>query len=476
MSQILVIDDEPAICWGLQQALADLGHHVTMAGTAAQGIQAAERGDYQLVILDVRLPGEDGLSALPRIRDVVGEAVPFVVMTAFGDLETAVRAVRGRAFDYVTKPFDLDQMLAVVRRGLERINPAQTTPASGQSSATERTGCLLGQSAAMQRVFKDIALVAPTTAPVLITGESGVGKEEVALAIHRFSPRHEQPFVPIFLGALSPGLVESELFGHTRGAFTGATTSKSGLLALADEGTAFLDEIGDVPLPLQIKLLRAIERKEITPVGEATASAVNFRVLAATHRSLPDMVARGEFREDLLYRIGVYQIVVPPLRERRDDIPLLARHFLREITQKLGQSAEFSDAALEELTRRRWRGNVRELRNSVERAAIVSRGETIQPCHLAPEEWLIPKSQSTDTVTRLTTEVRHWAEETLESQSEIPAAAGDLYDRFLQVVEPPLLQATLARTQQQRGLAAQLLGIHRSTLRQKLSRMGQDDE
>lgn len=472
MSQILVVDDEPAICWGLQQVLTDLGHEVQIAATAEEGLLVAQGMGCDLVILDVRLPGADGLSTLPKLREIVGETVPFVVITAFGNLETAVQAVQAQAFDYVTKPFDLDQITEVVQRALQRVTPITV---SHPVAPIERSGCLLGQSPAMQRVFKDIALVAPTSAPVLITGESGVGKEEVALAIHRFSPRQQQPFVPVFLGALSPGLIESELFGHARGAFTGAALAREGLLALADHGTAFLDEIGEIPLALQIKLLRAIERKQITPVGEVAAHDVDFRVIAATHRSLPSMVEAGEFREDLLYRLSVYQIEVPPLRERREDIPLLARHFLRSITSTLNVSTEFAADTLHELCARPWRGNVRELRNVVERAAIVARGEMILPCHL-PEVGVMAQPPATDQLAGLSQQVTRWAEQALAGVEVTPNTSGDLYEKFLNVVEPPLLQATLQHTQQQRGLAAQLLGIHRSTLRQKLSRMGTDDD
>jgi two-component system nitrogen regulation response regulator GlnG len=324
----------------------------------------------------------------------------------------------------------------------------------------------------MQAIFKQIALVAGSDVPVLITGESGTGKELVAAAIHAHSRRREAPFVPICLAALSEGVIESELFGHVRGAFTGADRDRQGLLERADGGTVLLDEIGDVPLPVQVKLLRAIEQREVTPVGQTRARHSDFRVLAATNRRLDELVTQGAFREDLYYRLGVFHIHIPPLRERTDDIPLLAAHFLRRVTG--GTTAKrLSPAAVTELVSRPWQGNVRELRNAVERAAVVARGEEVEPEHFpAPSPLLAASSPSTDAqIRRLTAE---WVSEQWQRE---PSAAGlvDLYERFLRVSEPALLKSILAQCGENRAAAARILGIHRATLRQKLRDHGLDD-
>ncbi len=467
MSHVLVVDDEPTICWGFRELLSGEGHQVSIAGTARQALDELKKKVPDAVILDVRLPDIDGLTALEQIRERVGSEVPVIVITAFGNLDTAVRAIQAGAFDYLAKPFHLDQALEVVRRALasKQIDKPGTQPQAESLGAR-----LLGKSPAMQAVFKRIALVAATDAPVLITGESGTGKEEVAQAIHQHSTRAANPFIPVTLGALSGNVIESELFGHVRGAFTGADTARVGLLEQAHGGTVFLDEIGDVPLLMQVKLLRAIERHEVTPVGDPRPRAADFRVVAATHRPLSEMVAAGEFREDLLYRLSVFHIHLPPLRSRQDDIPLLANHFLQRFA---GEARPvFTEEALAELMKREWRGNVRELRNAVEHAAIVARGGGIHPEHLPPPVTTSAPASAT-LEERIASEVRTWVQQQL-SAADPDAEMLDLYDKMLALVEPPLLETTLAHTGGNRATAAKLLGIHRTTLRQKL-REGNND-
>jgi two-component system nitrogen regulation response regulator GlnG len=379
MSRILIVDDEASICWALREFLADLGHEVAIAASAEEGFKIADGGGVDAVVLDVRLPGMDGLTALARFRERVGPA-PIIVITAFGNLETVVRAMEGGAFEYLVKPFGLDQVGAVLKRALEKGKPQSR---SGLQAITP-TGseALIGASPAMQDLYKSIALVAPTDVPVLITGESGTGKELVARAIHRHSGRSSGPFLPICLAALSPGLVERELFGHLRGSFTGASHDRKGLLELANGGTVLLDEVGDIPPAIQVKLLRAIEHREVTPVGDARPRPTDIRLIAATNRPLAELMAAGQFREDLYFRLSVFHIHIPPLRERRDDIPGLAEHFL--IQPRLPNVAAFHLATdvLQELQSRLWVGNVRELRNAIEHAAIVARGQPIRPEHL----------------------------------------------------------------------------------------------
>jgi two-component system nitrogen regulation response regulator GlnG len=321
----------------------------------------------------------------------------------------------------------------------------------------------------MQQVFKQIALVAASEASVLITGESGTGKELVARAIHRHSARRDGPFLPVSIPALNPGLIESELFGHVRGAFTGATDDRRGLLELAGEGTVLLDEIADVPLGVQVKLLRALEQREVLPVGDARARPVRLRILAATNRSLLDLVAAGHFREDLYFRLGSFHIHLPPLRERREDVPALAAHFLRQIPSPNAGDLRLAEETIEELSRRSWPGNVRELRNAVERAAIVARSGEIRAEHL-PEPTAMSVSGTARPGERVQRAIAEWAAEaTLDgAQADDP----QVYERFLQLVEPPLLEAVLKRCGRNRAAAAQMLGLHRATLRDKLRRHG----
>jgi two-component system nitrogen regulation response regulator GlnG len=397
---------------------------------------------------------------MPKFRDRMGPA-PIIVVTAFGSLETAVRAMEGAAFDYLVKPFDLDHATSVVTRALEKQEARDLDPAPVAAAGSES---LIGSSPPMQELFRSIALVAPTGVPVLLTGESGTGKELVARAIHRHSRRKAGPFLPVCLAALSPGLVEAELFGHMKGAFTGAAHDRKGLLELASGGTVLLDEVGDIPPALQVKLLRAIEHNEVTPVGDARPRATDIRVIAATNRPLAELMAAGQFRTDLFFRLGVFQIDIPPLRDHRDDIPALAEHFLRQ--SQVGDVAQvrLTDDVLGELLSRAWPGNIRELRNTIEHAAIVARGRTIRPDHLPPATAESPRHHAGSDIPR---HLAAWASQQVQASAAL-ADDGTLYDRFLALAEPPVLRAVLEHCRHNRAAAAKLLGIHRATLRQKL--------
>ncbi|MDR3636453.1 MAG: sigma-54 dependent transcriptional regulator [Isosphaeraceae bacterium] len=465
MSHILVVDDEASICYAFREFLTDEGHRVDVAASAEEGLRIAAKGGLDAVVLDVRLPGIDGLTALSGFRERVGGA-PIIVITAFGNLDTAVRAVEGGAFDYLVKPFDLDQAGAVVKRALENRMVVGRNGAVDLPAVPSET--LIGTSPVMQELFKSIALVAPTDVPVLITGESGTGKELVARAIHRHSARRAGPFLPVCLAALSPGLVERELFGHVRGSFTGAVQDRKGLLELAHGGTVLLDEVGDIPLPLQVKLLRAIEHHEVTPVGDARPRPVNFRVVAATNRPLDELMAAGQFREDLYFRLGVFRIHIPPLRERREDVRALAEHFLRQSSVADVGGAGVSAEVLDALNARPWAGNVRELRNAIEHAAIVARGRAIRPEHLPGPVPALTASRPPlrDDVQE---RIADWARQVAASGEE-----GTLHERFLALVEPPLLRVVLAQCRGNRAAAAEALGIHRATLRERLRRYGID--
>src|SRR5262245_47481031 len=377
MATLLVIDDEPAICWGLAELGKRLRHEVLTAPSAEAGLELAARERPDAVLLDVRLPGMDGVAALPKLK-AHAPAAPVVIMTAHGDLSTAVEAVRQGAFDYVAKPFDLAQIERLIERALAQPVAAPPAPIEVQADG------LVGRTPAMQEVFKRIALVAPSEACVLLAGASGTGKELVARAIHRYSRRSGGPFVAVNVAALSPSVAESELFGHVRGAFTGADQPRAGLLVEADGGTLFLDEVADIPLTVQVKLLRALEHGEVMPVGSGRTVRTSFRLVTATHQDLPAKVRAGEFRHDLFYRLSTFQIELPPLRQRREDIPPLVDWFVHQLSASSGQAASVSREALAELCTRDWHGNVRELRNAIEHALILAQGGVILPEHLPP--------------------------------------------------------------------------------------------
>ena len=294
MANILVIDDEARHCQSLQSYLSQAGHHVSTSGSAERGCEQARSMKFDAILLDIRLPGKDGLTAIPELKQLAPDA-PVIIMTAFGTLETAVKAVQEGVFEYLVKPFSLGELKSVLNRAL---SSEQREDRETQNEIRD-TGndVVIGSSPAMQRIFNRIALVAASNVPVLLTGESGTGKEVLARAIHRYSDRSAQRFLPVFLAALSPGLIESELFGHTRGAYTGAELHRPGLLEQAEGGTVLLDELGDIPLPLQVKLLRAIEQREVTRVGEDQARPIDVRFIAATNKSLPDLISQGLFRK-----------------------------------------------------------------------------------------------------------------------------------------------------------------------------------
>jgi two-component system nitrogen regulation response regulator GlnG len=470
MSRILIIDDEASICYALSEGLGDDGHIVDVAASAEEGLELASTNVPDAMILDIRLPGIDGLSAIPRFRQQLGPA-PIIIMTAFGNLDTAVRSVEAGAFDYLVKPFDLDQAGAVVSRALEAHNSRRRGQTVACDSPTDDEP-LIGSSRPMQELFKSISLVAPTDVPILITGESGTGKELVARAIHRHSARRNGPFLPVCLPALSPSLVEPELFGHARGSFTGAIHDRKGIFELADRGTVLLDEIGDAPPSLQVKLLRAIEHKEVTPVGDSIARKTDIRVIAATNRPLLELMANSQFREDLFFRLSVFRIELPPLRERREDIPILAAHFLARFRSADSAETHLSPGVLAELRARPWNGNIRELRNTIEHAAIMARGRTIRVDHLPPA---LTSQTNRDPIqspaTDLRTRMAAWARMEAQAPREHPGDAR-LYERFLDLIEPPFLQSVLEKCADNRAQAAELLGIHRATLRQKLRRYG----
>ena len=461
MGKVLIVDDEQTIGWGLKKLCQNLGHEALTAASAEEALEAVGKFKPQAVLLDVRLPGMDGLSAMQPLREAAGE-IPIVIMTAYGDLETAVEAVRRGAFDYLVKPFELKAAQRVIERALAM--RAATTPAAVEARPTEPDQ-LVGRTPAMQEVFKRIALVAPSDACVHLHGESGTGKELVARAIHRYSRRNQGPFIAVNLAALSPSLAESELFGHVKGAFTGADQVRRGLLEAANGGTIFLDEVADIPMALQVKLLRSLEQGEVLPVGADRPRTSDFRVISATHQDLTQLSALGTFRHDLYFRLSTFQIDIPALRQRSEDLPDLAQYFLNRISAKNGRPVPtLARETLDELHQRNWPGNVREFRNAIEHAVIVSRDGPILPEHLpAPLSHSSPASPSPS---NLITLLQQWTEAQLTSGED--SEASDLYEQLLQLVEPPVLEVVLRKFHGQCATAARRMGLHRMTLRKKL--------
>lgn len=460
MSRILVVDDEPAIGWSLREFLTDAGHDVRLASSGREALDQWTQLAPEIVILDVRLPDIDGLTLLEQFRED-SAATPVIVMTAFGDLTTAVRAVELGAFDYMTKPFDLDHAAAVVARALECRSPA---PGKATAVPPNNEAQLLGSSPPMQQVYKQIALAVTSDSPVLIVGETGTGKELVASAIHRHGRRKSGLFVPICLAALNPSVLESELFGHARGAFTGAAEERTGLIAQAEGGTLFLDEIGDTPMAMQVKLLRFLETRQYSRVGSNQIITSDVRIVAATHRRLNELIQLGEFREDLYFRLRGIEIELPPLRDRLSDISLLATAFWKQACPEQTDDHPLSDEFLDTLRSRRWRGNVRELRAAIAQAALSARGGQLHPQHLPP---VIDTHQPAASAGQLQSAIEAWVQERLAGVAPL-RSDGTLYRDFLTATEPALLKAVLAACDSNRAAAARCLGLDRTTLRTRL--------
>ncbi len=383
MALILVVDDEPGIREMLRAALARDGHRVTTASSGEEALVRLRDEGCDLLLTDLAMPGMDGVELLRRVQEIAPD-VPSIVITAYGSKETAIEAMRHGAVNYLEKPFDIEEMRLHVRRALRHRELRDENRRLRARIAAERE--IIGHSQAIARVREMVTRIAPTDSTVLVTGESGTGKEVIARAIHAASPRRDAPFVGINCAAIPSELLESELFGHVRGAFTGADRARSGLLEAARGGTLFLDEIGDMPPEMQAKLLRVLQERKVRRVGGDQEIPVDVRVIAATHRDLPTLVREGRFREDLYYRIHVIRIDVPPLRERREDLPEFVRHFLRRHAERMGRRIErIEPSFLEALARHDWPGNVRELENVIERAVALAPGDALVPETLPPE-------------------------------------------------------------------------------------------
>jgi two-component system nitrogen regulation response regulator GlnG len=461
---VLIADDDRAIRTVLTQALSRAGYHVRATSSASTLWRWVEDGQGDLVITDVVMPDENGLDLLPRIRRVRPD-LRVVVMSAQSTFSTAVKAAQRGAFEYLPKPFDLKELLAVVGRALAAPAPRPDTP----PEESEEKLPLIGRSPAMQEIYRTVARLTTTDLTVMITGESGTGKELVARALHDYGKRRQGPFVAINMAAIPRELIESELFGHERGAFTGALTRGVGRFEQAAGGTLFLDEIGDMPPEAQTRLLRVLQEGEFTTVGGRTPIKANVRIVAATHRDLRQAIRQGLFREDLFYRLNVVPIRLPPLRERLEDIPLLARHFLEKAAAG-GLPAKVLDAgAIERLKRHSWPGNVRELENLMRRLAALHPAETIRADVVEAElaEAASPAAAEPPAADTLERAVERHLSAVLQAYREgMPVR--DLYDRVLAEVERPLLRLALAANRGNQIRAAAMLGLNRNTLRKKI--------
>jgi two-component system, NtrC family, nitrogen regulation response regulator GlnG len=457
MKPVWIVDDDRSIRWVIEKALSREGIDHSSFASAQEALEALESGAPQVLVSDIRMPGRSGLELLQAVKER-HPAVPVIVMTAYSDLDSAVAAFQGGAYEYLAKPFDVDQAVELIRRALEesrREASAAEPPAVGE---------ILGQAPAMQEVFRAIGRLSQSSATVLITGESGTGKELVARALHRHSARTGRPFVAINTAAMPKDLLESELFGHERGAFTGAQQQRRGRFEQAEGGTLFLDEIGDMPAELQTRLLRVLSDGTFYRVGGHQQLKANVRVIAATHQNLEQRVREGAFREDLYHRLNVIRVRMPSLRERAEDIPLLARHFLARSAKQLGVDAKrLSQDALSHLSRLEFPGNVRQLENLCHWLTVMAPGQVIEVGDLPAE--LSAGAQSTGAVDWITA---------LEQEAERRLARGEtaILDGLGRQFERALILKALARTGGRRIEAASLLGMGRNTITRKIQELG----
>jgi two-component system nitrogen regulation response regulator GlnG len=456
-NQIYVIDDDRSIRWVLERALQAESLPVVSFASADSALAAIDSHEPAVVVTDIRMPGMDGLELLERINSQHPH-LPVIIMTAHSDLDSAVSAFKGGAFEYLPKPFDVDDAVALVSRALAA---RSEQPAAAAGADKPETPEIIGKAPAMQEVFRAIGRLSHSNATVLINGESGTGKELVALALHRHSARADKPFVALNMAAIPRDLLESELFGHERGAFTGAQSRRIGRFEQADGGTLMLDEIGDMPAELQTRLLRVLADGEFYPVGAHTPKKVDVRIIAATHQDLESLVRDGQFREDLFHRLNVIRIKIPPLRERREDIPLLMQYFLAQAAMELDVEAKtLSDDVVVALSALDWPGNVRQLENLCRWLTVMAPGQEIRVEDLPTDLPGVAEGAATGGDWQVT--LRQWAQQQLGSGSK------RLLDEALPAFERIMIETALQHTGGRRQDAAALLGWGRNTLTRKI--------
>ena len=464
MARVWIIDDDESMRWVLDRALTQAGFETAGFAGGEAALERLERERPDVVLTDIRMPGIDGLDLAARLHELAAD-LPVIIMTAHSDLDTTVAAFHEGAFEYLAKPFDLDDAVAIVERAC-RTNPAEPEVAVTANGKAGSGVPIIGQAPAMQEVFRAIGRLARAPVPVLITGESGTGKELIAQALHQHSPRAGGPFVALNMAAIPRELLESELFGHERGAFTGADQRRIGRFEQAAGGTLFLDEIGDMPAGLQTRLLRVLSEGTFHRVGGQGAIRADVRVLAATHQDLEARVASGDFRADLFHRLNVVRLRVPPLRERHEDIPALAQHFLTRCARELGvKSKQLDPAAAARLARHAWPGNVRELENLCRWLTVMAPGRTIEATDL-PEGITDDTSAFDSDDAGWTQALRQWADQ------RIAAGATELGDEAKRELETVLIRSALTATAGHRQQAARLLGWGRNTLTRRIQELG----
>ncbi|MGL4485907.1 MAG: nitrogen regulation protein NR(I) [Yersinia sp. (in: enterobacteria)] len=466
--RVWIVDDDSAIRWVLERALTGAGLNCTTFDNGNQVLAALATQTPDVLLSDIRMPGMDGLALLKQIKQC-HPMLPVIIMTAHSDLDAAVSAYQQGAFDYLPKPFDIDEAVALVERAIshyqEQQQPARTQPAS------EPTADIIGEAPAMQDVFRIIGRLSRSSINVLINGESGTGKERVAHALHRHSPRAKAPFIALNMAAIPKDLIESELFGHEKGAFTGANQVRQGRFEQADGGTLFLDEIGDMPLDVQTRLLRVLADGQFYRVGGYAPVKVDVRIIAATHQNLKLRVQEGKFREDLFHRLNVIRVHLPPLRERREDIPCLARYFLHVAAKALGVEAKILHPETEvALTHLPWQGNVRQLENTCRWLTVMAAGQEVLVQDLPSElfETTAPDIAGQRAPDSWATLLAQWADRALRSGHQ------DLLSKAQSEMERTLLTAALRHTQGHKQEAARLLGWGRNTLTRKLKELGME--
>jgi len=459
-AQLWIIDDDDSIRWVLEKAFADSRYHVRSFANGEDFFSALKTDAPTVVLTDIRMPGENGLAVLEKLGREQPQ-LPVVVMTAHSDLETTVKAFQGGAFEYLAKPFDIDEAITAVDRALQHARQSETT---ANESIDNNVPELIGEAAPMQDVFRAIGRLSSSSVSVLLTGETGTGKEVVARALHKHSPRAEKPFIALNMAAIPADLIESELFGHERGAFTGADRKRVGRFQQADGGTLFLDEIGDMPLPVQTRLLRVLAEGQFYPVGAHQPVKVDVRVIAATHRELEQLVDKGQFRDDLYHRLNVIRLRLPPLRERTEDIATLAKHFLKKSAEELNVTPKtLLNETLSKLMSYSWPGNVRQLENTCRWLTVMAPGQNIGVNDL-PEDILVPADSEPENFTGELTWL-HWLERELGKH---PLEAQDVLQSYQHQLEKIALQTALQRFSGHKQKAATWLGWGRNTLTRKL--------
>jgi two-component system response regulator HydG len=447
---LLIIDDERAIREVCREVAQSLGFNTCVADSAEHAYRMLESQNIDVVLLDLKLPGAGGLEALHQIRERRPDAA-VVVVTGYGTVQSAVQAMKNGAYDYVTKPFSMEELKMLLDRVAGHLKlKTENRILREKVKSKQGFGGIVGRATEMEKLYRIIAKAAHSSHPVLILGESGTGKEMVARSIHFSGPFRDKPFIPVDCGSLVPTLIESELFGYVKGAFTGAIQAKDGLLAIAEGGTVFLDEVGELPVDLQAKLLRSIQEKEIRPVGSTRRIPINVRILAATNRDLEHAVAQGTFRRDLYFRLNVLSLKIPPLRERRQDIPLLTEHILERMYRASGKERTLSDDAMKAMLAYDWPGNVRELENCLERACALTTGPVIHAADL-------PTS--------------------IHSARIVSPENGDSSSKILPMaeLEKQTILTTISQLNGDKLLAARLLGIGKTTLYRKLKEYAEQD-